>query len=111
MVTKHEEKPLTRTAEMLKKAMEEQELSTRDVAMKAGVSYEHIANMLRPGSKVVPTPLLLNEIARILKLDKMELRRAGVVDNIQRKYGSIPLELSGKNPELEPIERAWPKLS
>lgn len=107
----HKVKETTRTADMLKEAMDAQNLSIRDVAMKAGVSYEHIRNILAPGSKIIPSPLLIAELARILKLDKMELRRAGVVDNIQKKYGSIPAELSGKNPELDPIERAWPKLT
>jgi hypothetical protein len=27
------------------------------------------------------------------------------------KYGKIPIEISGKNPELEPTERAWENLS
>jgi hypothetical protein len=27
------------------------------------------------------------------------------------KFGTIPLELSGKNPELEPLERVWNQLS
>jgi len=34
----------------------------------------------------------------------MKLKTA---DKIQKDYGKIPLELAGKNAELDPIDRVW----
>jgi hypothetical protein len=53
----------------------------------------------------------LKELCKILKLDADEVEDVAVVDRIRAKFGPIPTELTGKNPELEPIERYWPKLS
>ena len=112
MVRKADEKPFTRTAEIMKRAMEKQGLSIRDVAAKVDVVYEHIANMLRPGSKSIPPERLRTDIARVLKIDKHELTTAGVADAIEKKkWTSFVMEMAKKNPELEPIERDWPKLS
>jgi hypothetical protein len=39
------------------------------------------------------------------------LERLATADRIRFKFGTIPLELAGKNPELEPLERIWNHLS
>jgi transcriptional regulator with XRE-family HTH domain len=109
MVVK-KEREKTRTAELIEEAMNAQNLSIRDVALKADTSYEHIRNILNNG-KVVPSRFLLKELAKILKLDWKELERAEVSDRIRLKFGPAALEIQGQNPELEPIERVWLKLS
>ena len=105
----NDEKAKTLTAELMEKRMEELGMSARDLSVKVGVVYEHIRNILR--GNIVPSKLLVKEIAKALKVPLPELERVAVADRIQLKFGDIPFELSGKNPELEPIERAWPKLS
>ena len=50
-------------------------------------------------------------MAEALKINKEELDRIATADRIRIKFGTIPLELAGKNPELEPLERVWKHLS
>lgn len=112
MVTKNEDKPLTRTAELMKDAMAAEGLSINDLAKKVDVSYEHIANMLRPGSTTTPAARLLVDIAKALKLNLNKLKLAAEMDFIQKKNLDAGVkELARKNPELEPIERDFPKLT
>jgi len=46
-------------------------------------------------------------IADSLDLDYDELMKLKTADKIQKDYGKIPLELAGKNAELDPIDRVW----
>jgi hypothetical protein len=50
-------------------------------------------------------------LAEALKIKKEEMKRVITADRIRVKFGTIPLELAGKNPELEPLERVWNELS
>ena len=50
-------------------------------------------------------------LATTLKMDNAELERLATADRIRLKFGKIPLEVAGKNPELEPLERVWNHLS
>jgi hypothetical protein len=50
-------------------------------------------------------------LAEALKIKKAELARVVTADRIRKKFGTIPLEIAGKNPELEPLERVWNYLS
>jgi hypothetical protein len=50
-------------------------------------------------------------LAEALKLDGEELERIATADRIRLKFGRIPYEIAGKNPELEPLERIWSQLS
>lgn len=80
-----------------------------DLKNAVGISYEHarkIYNGQSPASRMV-----LKEICKWLKLDHREIEKLYVSAKIEQEYGGIPLEISGKNPELAPIERAWPKLT
>jgi transcriptional regulator with XRE-family HTH domain len=103
------EPTVTRVSEVMTAAMEDQGLSIRDLAEKVDVTYEHIRGIVR--GHVVPHKFLLKAISDALGLDEHELQKTAVADSIEKKHGKIPLELSGKNPELEPIERAWAHLS
>jgi hypothetical protein len=59
----------------------------------------------------VPSKLMAQALAEALKIDRAELERLATADRIRFKFGTIPLELAGKNPELEPLERVWNHLS
>jgi hypothetical protein len=53
---------------------------------------------------------MVRPLAEALKIKK-ELDRIATADRIRIKFGTIPLELAGKNPELEPLERVTNYLS
>ncbi|PSH04374.1 MAG: hypothetical protein CXZ00_05955 [Acidobacteria bacterium] len=46
-------------------------------------------------------------LSEILDWDRYDILRLVTADKIEQKHGSIPLEISGKNPELEHFERGW----
>lgn len=100
---------LNRTGEMLAGRMRELKLSLRDVSTKVGTSYEHVRSIVR--GIVVPSDAMAEALAGALKIKKEELQRVITADRIRVKFGTIPLELAGKNPELEPLERVWNHLS
>lgn len=100
---------LNRTGEMLAGRMRELKLSLRDVSTKVGTSYEHVRSIVR--GIVVPSDAMAKALAGALKIKKEELQRVITADRIRVKFGTIPLELAGKNPELEPLERVWNRLS
>jgi transcriptional regulator with XRE-family HTH domain len=101
--------PPTRTALRLTKRMEELNLSIAEVAQKVGATYEHVRSLVR--GKAVPSKMMVQAVADALRMNKVELERLATADRIRAKFGKIPLELSGKNPELEPLERVWQYLS
>jgi len=101
--------PPTRTAERLTRRMEELNLSIADLAAQLGATYEHVRTLVR--GKAVPSNVMAHALATALRMNKAELERLATADRIRAKYGKIPLELSGKNPELEPLERVWGYLS
>ena len=99
----------TRTAERLTKRMKELNLSIRELAEKVGATYEHVRSLVR--GNAIPSKPMVQTLAKALRMDQVELERLATADRIRVKYGKIPLELAGKNPELEPLERVWPHLS
>jgi transcriptional regulator with XRE-family HTH domain len=105
----HPQVELNRTGEMLAGRMRDLKLSLRDVSTKVGTSYEHVRNIVR--GNAVPSDAMAEALAEALKIKKEELRRVITADRIRVKFGTIPLELAGKNPELEPLERVWNHLS
>jgi len=99
----------TRTGELLTKRMLELKLSLRDLANETGRTYEHVRKIAK--GDTVPSRFMVQALADALKVDKNELDRTATSDRIRIKFGKIPLELAKKNPELEPLERAWKHLS
>src|SRR5579884_3289142 len=90
-------------------AMQERGVSIRDLARKLEITYEHARRLAR--GEAVPSSYLLKAVCAYLKLPYEELQNIATSDRIRKKYGTLPLELTGKNPELDPIERAWPYLT
>lgn len=105
----HPQVPLNRTGEMLAGRMRDLKLPLKDVATKVGTSYEHVRNIVR--GNALPSNTMAEALAKALKIKKEELERVITADRIRIKFGTIPLELAGKNPELEPLERVWNQLS
>jgi transcriptional regulator with XRE-family HTH domain len=99
----------TRTAELLRKRMGESKVSIGDLAQNVGATYEHVRMIVR--GRTTPSKVMVRALADALKLNRDELERIATADRIRLKFGKIPLELSGKNPELEPLERIWKDLS
>jgi transcriptional regulator with XRE-family HTH domain len=82
----------------------ELDLSVKEVADKVEVVYETMRKVVsgdRPPSK-----RLLRDICRVLKLDFDSLN-ALLVGQKLKKYGDVPAQLAGKNPELAKIEEVW----
>lgn len=101
--------PPTDLSEIIAKRMGELGITINELAQLVDISYEHARRIVNVGG--VPARPVLRLISRELNLDFHELDKMAAAANITKKYGSIPLELSGKNPELEPIERAWQHLT
>ena len=58
----------------------------------------------------MPSKAMVKNLAA-LKMNEAELERLATADRIFARFRTIPLELAGKNPELEPLERVWKYLS
>jgi transcriptional regulator with XRE-family HTH domain len=101
--------PPNQTAGMLAERMRGLNLSIRDVAGKVGTSYEHVRSVV--AGNALPSDIMALALAGALKIKKEELERVLTADRIRKKFGTIPLEIAGKNPELEPLERVWKYLS
>ena len=99
----------TQTGERVGEQIEKLGLSIKEVAEKVGSSYHHIRNVVR--GNIVPSRLMAKALAEALGIDPQDLERDAVADRIRIKFGNMPFEIAGKNPELVPIERVWDKLS
>lgn len=84
-------------------------LTIQDLADALDVTYES-ARQYAKGVQLL-TPSRVEELAEVLKLDYDELWALAVRDDMQKRYGDDVLRFFGKNPELGPIERVWPRLS
>lgn len=94
---------------LISKHMAEKKMTIKDLAIAIDTTYEHVRRMVK--GEALPSKFSLKEICRILKMDYKEAERAATADRITKKFGSIPLELSGKNPALAPVEKAWDSLT
>jgi transcriptional regulator with XRE-family HTH domain len=99
----------TRVGEIISAKMEEKGLSIRDLAVSLDTAYEHMRRIVK--GEGVPSKFLLKSICQELGINYKEAERLVTSDQIEKKYGKIPMEISGKNPEIEPIERVWTHLT
>lgn len=72
-------------------------------------SYENMRRVFKGIS--VPSAYLLRNICDVLDLPRPEMERLAKADKIRLKFGTVPLELSGKKPSLEPVDRVWDDLT
>jgi transcriptional regulator with XRE-family HTH domain len=99
----------TQVGQFISNAMQQKGVSIRDLAEGIDVTYEHVRRIVKGAA--VPSKFILKLIADNLKLNSKELDRYATADRITKKFGSIPVELSGKNPELTPVEHVWGELT
>jgi transcriptional regulator with XRE-family HTH domain len=101
--------PRSQLSEPVNHAMEARGLAIKDLAAMLDVTYEHARRLVR--GEGVPSRPLIRRLAEALHLSFDDLNRLATADKIRMKFGTVPLELAGKNPELEPIERVWTHLT
>jgi len=99
----------TAISRIIEKAMAKKKLTIRKMAEELEVTYEHARCIAR--GLTIPSKRVLPKLSTLLGLDLRELGEAQVSAQIKKKYGDIPLEIAGKNPELEPIQQVWADLS
>ena len=103
------EKTRTALSELIEEAMDAKGMGIRELAIAAGITYEHARRVVR--GENIPSNPLLKVFSGILGLDEKLIERTATHDRLNIKFGGIPMELSGKDPSLAPMERLWPKLS
>src|SRR5690349_6292058 len=109
MVKKQAEHVQAHLGELISTAMEQQGITMRDLARKLDITYEHVRRVVR--GEGIPSKYVLKLFCEALGLNYKEAERLATQDKIMKKYGGIPLEISGKNPALQPIEGAWDALT
>jgi hypothetical protein len=98
-----------KVAETLTDVLREAGLGIGDLVEPTDLSYEHARRIVRGES--VPSLPVLRLICNFLGLNFEEMKKLAMEDSLRRKYGDVPIEMAGKNPEMDPIERAWPHLT
>jgi transcriptional regulator with XRE-family HTH domain len=101
--------PQTRTGALIEGAMEQKGVTIRQLSMDMEMAYEHIRKIVRGMS--LPGKPLLKQICLRLGLDYKELHQAWIGDDIHRRFGDIPTEISGKKPGMVKMEQYWDDLS
>lgn len=92
-------------ADELNRKRLELKLGLNDIATKSGVSYEYVRQIMR--GRTIPSKFLLRVLCQSLNVEYERAIKLAVADRIRKKYGGLPLELAGKDPEMLPLERAW----
>jgi hypothetical protein len=87
-----------RFAQYLTEAMDREHVDLRGLSEKVGYSYEYLRR-IRAGLSLPSVHVLKSLCAELKGLDRKESQRALVADRIRMDYGTIPLELAGKNPD------------
>lgn len=98
-----------RLARALADRMNELELTIKDVALRSGLTYEHVRKLVK--GEAYPSRLALRELCQVLKLDHGPMNELAVADRLEKKYGGIPHALAGRHPELSLLERWWDLLT
>jgi DNA-binding phage protein len=96
-------------AQYLRLAMLDKSMKIGDIASSADFSYEHLRKIFN--GEAVPSKQTLHIVVKVAGLDLKKAERLATNDKIRAKYGKTIAEVANKNPELGPIEAAWPLLS
>jgi transcriptional regulator with XRE-family HTH domain len=106
----HRQRPGRGTfAELVQDAMMSKKMKISDLAAATGATYEHIRKLVN--SLAFPSGYLFERVCKALSLNREEANRALVADRMRYKYGTVPLELAGRNPRFEHIEKRLLKLT
>jgi len=85
--------------------MLERNISVAELAKRVEVTYEAVRRIA--GGSQPPSKRLLKDICVVLGLDFQTVDNMRKAEQIRRKHGALPPELTNKNPELQPIEDLW----
>ena len=99
----------TRIGQLLVDTMNEQGLEIKDLAEKLDITYEHARRLVR--GEGLPSRFVLKMICDGMGLNYKLAEKLATANKIEKKYGSVPMEIAGKKPTLEPIERVWDTLT
>jgi len=97
--------PNSEFAEALRLRLEELGLSIRQLSEMTGFAYEHVRRVEK--GLLMPSHRMCAAISETLHIETEKMWKLVISDKIREKYGTVPLEIAGRNPELEPIERVW----
>lgn len=96
-------------AELVADAMEQRGLTIRDLAIKLGLTYEHIRRVVR--GEAIPSKFILKPMCDELGIAFDEVDQIATGEKIRKKYGAIPVDLTPRDPDLSVIEKLWRQLS
>lgn len=82
---------------------------TRKLSEETDLNYEYLRKIIR--GDALPSKQVMHLLTMLLQLDPKEIETLYACDKIRNDYGTLPLEIAGKNPELDPIDRIWHYLS
>jgi hypothetical protein len=101
---------IRRFAQAMQAAMKQQGIaSIKEVADGCDLKYETIRRAVV--GDALPSRLVFDRLCDFLKLNKTELTKLWLQDRVEHQYGKASAALSGRNPELQPIEVVWPHIS
>jgi transcriptional regulator with XRE-family HTH domain len=92
--------------------MSDLDLTSRQLAERTSISYEHIRKLIR--GLAYPSAKAIVSLSKTLKIPKSELEQLAIADRIQFKYKDSPEKIKGMfemNPELAPLESLWTLLN
>ena len=101
--------PQGRLARALVERMNQLDLTIRQLAQRSGLTYEHIRKLAK--GEAHPSRLALQELCRLLQLDRSRMESLAIADRIEKKYGGIPHALAGNHPELSLLAPWWDMLT
>lgn len=81
----------------------------RRLSRELDLSYEYTRRTVRGETK--PSKTVVQLLARHLQIPVDELMHAYNLDRIKEDYGTLPMEIAGKIPEMQPIEMVWEYLT
>ena len=103
------EQSATRIGQFIVDAAAKKGASIKDLSIRAETTYEHMRRIVRGDN--VPSKHILRALCTYLDVPYREAEKLAAADRIQKKFGTIPQELSGKKPGLDPVERVWDNLT
>ncbi|HUQ92893.1 MAG TPA: helix-turn-helix transcriptional regulator [Bryobacteraceae bacterium] len=99
----------TRVGEAIAAKMEKVGMSILDLAVKVDTSYEHARRVVK--GEAPPSDRLCRDISRVLEIPMETLSELMEQDRIRLRYGGVlPESITGKKPDMEPLERVWDDL-
>jgi transcriptional regulator with XRE-family HTH domain len=93
----------------LEQRMNESGLSVRELATKAGSSYEHIRKLIMGHS--LPSDSMVEKLSSALHLSKKEMTRRVVKDKMIFRFGDAAWQAAGIDPRAAPCYILFPLLT